>query len=662
MRIPGLATLLLTTLTALPHPPTPTYYNSSNTPTKDTPVSAPEPIVGSALATDTPASAPLPPAPGSAPSETAPAAAPADSPPAPDSGATDPTATQDAPATPPTAPSTPTPGADIAPLATAYIQTAPDSAPSGATDPAAAQAPDPTNDEAPQAPPAAAPTPPAPDFTRVQAATAFETSPHTRTLSPQSPARALGIPAGGAHRHIRVRTSETGATWSPWIETPTDPESGTLVWFDAPARLVEVQGAGDEPLMLIDPGVTPPLPANARAATPDIRGRADWCPAPFVCPKGANPTRTTPTHLVVHHTASANAASDWAAVMRSFWELHVKGNGWDDIGYNFLVDPAGTAWEGRGDGVLGAHFSAVNTATAGISLIGTFTSQAPSPQALDTLVGLLNWQAAKYSLDPLAQTLHSASGLELNVISGHRDAGLSPRASGRTECPGVALYPLLPALRERVCQLTPGCRPAAERPNSCASAQSPCLSRYGVVNSATFDARPVARGSIAAAFGANLEGLTALVNGRQAPIVGATPNQLNILIPAATEPGTARLQLTDGPTVRAERLIWVTETAPAIYAALNHDDQTVNAPSAPVAAGRPLTLYLAGAQQNLAWSASLGSTPVTDRLYLGPAPGFPGLWQANLVVPDSAEPGPHDLTLSVSGVPSPPFRVEVRRP
>jgi uncharacterized protein (TIGR03437 family) len=475
-------------------------------------------------------------------------------------------------------------------------------------------------------------------------------------VSAPSLARALGIPARAGHRHVRVRTSVDRQAWSNWLETTTDPESGTLVWIDSPFRFAEIQGLPESaPVLLIDPGVTP-----RQVTEPGIQGRAAWCPAPFSCPKSAAPSSTRPTHLIVHHTASSNAATDFPALMRAFWELHVKGNGWADIGYNFLIDPTGTAWEGRGDGVLGAHFSGVNTATTGISLIGTYTGVPPSAPALATLVELLTWQAQKYNLDPNAATLHAASGLELNVISGHRDAGLSPRASGRTECPGVALYPILPAIREQVCRNIPGCLPANARPNTCDGASLPCLSRGGIVNSASFDSRPVTPGSIAAAFGARLEGHTARVNNRPAQIVGATGNQLNILIPAATEPGTARLELLDGPEVKAQSLFSVTEVAPAIYAALNHDTQTLNTVRQPVLAGRPLTLYLAGAQPSQPWSASIAGLEA-ERLFLGAAPGFPGLWQANLNVPEAVPQGANRLVLTISGVPSAPLEIEVAK-
>ena len=159
--------------------------------------------------------------------------------------------------------------------------------------------------------------------------------PATRRLTTSSQAHALGI-AAGRPVHVRVRTSSDAQRWSPWREYEADPLEGTLIWFDSPVKFVEVDGASDDTrLLLIDPGVTPALSQIRRHAEGEVLGRAAWCPSPFVCPKNSAPSPTTPTHLIVHHTAGTNTATDWAAVTRAIWELHVKGNGWADIGYNF---------------------------------------------------------------------------------------------------------------------------------------------------------------------------------------------------------------------------------------------------------------------------------------------------------------------------------------
>lgn len=193
-----------------------------------------------------------------------------------------------------------------------------------------------------------------------------------------------------------------------------------------------------------------PLPANLT--------RTQWCPAGN-CPPSPDPTLTTTTHLIVHHSAGTNNSNDWAAVVRAIWDFHVNGNGWADIGYNWLIDPNGIIYTGRGDGILGAHFCAQNTATTGVCMLGDFTAITPTAAAIASLQSLLAWKACDVGADPLGASFHPPSGLNLQHISGHRDGC-------NTACPGDAFYPLLPAVRQGVADhINTGCEAtAAEEP------------------------------------------------------------------------------------------------------------------------------------------------------------------------------------------------------
>src|SRR5205814_3514016 len=94
---------------------------------------------------------------------------------------------------------------------------------------------------------------------------------------------------------------------------------------------------------------------------------------------------------VVHHTVNVNnyTAAQSAAIVRGIEVYHVKGNGWNDIGYNFLVDKYGQVFEGRYGGVdqnvVGAHSQGFNTGSVGVAVIGTYNSSAISAAAKSSL-------------------------------------------------------------------------------------------------------------------------------------------------------------------------------------------------------------------------------------------------------------------------------------
>lgn len=271
-----------------------------------------------------------------------------------------------------------------------------------------------------------------------------------------------------------VRFSADGREWLPWsfcepdlhaAELP-DRTVGQLRFEDASLRFFQLRSdvdVAEAVFHFYSPGPTtlPSAPdeisgeltAACPCPLPAFKNRADWCPAGN-CPPAANPAFTSVTHLIVHHSATSNTASDWAAVVRSFWDFHVNVNGWADIGYNWLIDPNGVLYQGRSDNVLGAHFCGANGQTMGVCVIGNFTTVTPTAAALDQLRNLLAWKACNVGVDPLGMMLHPNSGLNLFHISGHRD-GCS------TECPGNAFYPMLPTTRlavagyiDNVCSIT----------------------------------------------------------------------------------------------------------------------------------------------------------------------------------------------------------------
>src|SRR5439155_231153 len=100
-------------------------------------------------------------------------------------------------------------------------------------------------------------------------------------------------------------------------------------------------------------------------------------------------------NAIVHHTAGTNSysKSQSAAIVRGIEVYHVKGNGWNDIGYNALVDKYGQVFEGRYGGmdknVVGAHAEGFNTGSVGVALIGTYQSAAPTTAEKTALADLL---------------------------------------------------------------------------------------------------------------------------------------------------------------------------------------------------------------------------------------------------------------------------------
>ena len=81
---------------------------------------------------------------------------------------------------------------------------------------------------------------------------------------------------------------------------------------------------------------------------------------------------------------------------------HRDGNGWNDVGYNFLVDRYGQVFEGRAGGVdqaiVGAQAQGWNTVSTGIACLGTFTDVAQTEAGLDALARLIGWKLSVHGV------------------------------------------------------------------------------------------------------------------------------------------------------------------------------------------------------------------------------------------------------------------------
>ena len=176
---------------------------------------------------------------------------------------------------------------------------------------------------------------------------------------------------------------------------------------------------------------------------PDYTDRENWCTIGNCNPTN-NPVNTNVTHLIVHHSAGSNSSNNWSAVVTAIWNDHVFGNGWSDIGYNWLIAPTGQLFQGRGFDKQGAHFCGDNGGTMGICMLGTYSNVQPNFLAIQKLTDLLAWKCCLEEFDPLSIAFHPSSNLELDRISGHRDGVCA------TLCPGDKLYAFLPAIRTQV--------------------------------------------------------------------------------------------------------------------------------------------------------------------------------------------------------------------
>jgi hypothetical protein len=296
---------------------------------------------------------------------------------------------------------------------------------------------------------------------------------------------------GGGEPQIALRARKDGDDWTHWTPANGDGRSGDRLSTSAPVwvgeadwvqyrmsrqvpalrlHFVNTTGTATAKDRLLNglrrvahEAVVSIAPAwGASASQPRIHPRSEWggeqCPT-----RGVHYGRVRAA--VVHHTVTANdyTRDQAPAAILAVCRFHRNTNGWNDIGYNFVVDRFGRIWEGRDGGideaVLGAHAQGYNSQTTGIANLGEFTETPQSDAAIAAMARLIAWKLTNHGVRTSGTVRMTSAGgssarypygdtRRFQHILGHRDTGL-------TACPGDQLYFQLSDLRARVGERRP---------------------------------------------------------------------------------------------------------------------------------------------------------------------------------------------------------------
>jgi len=272
---------------------------------------------------------------------------------------------------------------------------------------------------------------------------------------------------GRATPDVEVRVRR-GSEWSRWRDLGVHGPGGSDPAWVGRARTLQYR------LDRRVPGLRLHFVAVGKRATTARSAQTTTTPFPYVtreqwgasgCVPREAPSYGSVKAVQVHHTVSLNDYTPEEApqIVLAICRYHRNSNGWNDIGYNALVDKYGTIYEGRAGGldqaVIGAHAQGFNSQTAGIANIGDYTSVGASPEALSATASYIRWKLGVHG-EPVSGpvTVTSAGGSEsrysagtqvtLERVIGHRD-------TGKTACPGDALYDQLDEIRALVEAGTP---------------------------------------------------------------------------------------------------------------------------------------------------------------------------------------------------------------
>ncbi len=249
----------------------------------------------------------------------------------------------------------------------------------------------------------------------------------------------------------RVSLGRYAGTESPTLQDLT------LTFIDTSDAPTTAEALAQQQALDAQPGAAPA--ALDSFPKPSVISRQVWCPYPGYDPQDCYPPVTyySVSHLIVHHTVTANTylPSESLAIVQAIWRYHTYTNDWGDIGYQYLVDLYGVAFEGHygGDNVVGIHAREANRGSMAVSLIGNFELNynppgiTPPSAMLNRAADLLAWKADQRDINVFdASDALPDISWGLPNLMGHRDV----YGGTQTSCPGSEAYALLPTLRQMV--------------------------------------------------------------------------------------------------------------------------------------------------------------------------------------------------------------------
>lgn len=292
-----------------------------------------------------------------------------------------------------------------------------------------------------------------------------------RTAPIAAPRRFDLVGLAGELRGLELRARPAGGQWSDWVETA----DGNPVYFGGADEVqlrtrgwrptgrlhyVNVSGASTRAGALVN-GARKALnaaflsavsivhpAADAAGPRPRMTSRAEWGAnrADGGCRPRTEPSRGEVSAAVIHHTVTANSYTPEQApgVVLGICRYHRNANGWNDIGYNALVDRFGRIYVGRAGGIrrpiIGAHAQGFNSQTTGIAVLGTHTTERIPPRAVRAFARFLAWKLPEHDVPIRGRTTLRSAGGSANRYPAGRQIRLPRilphRRVNLTACPG----------------------------------------------------------------------------------------------------------------------------------------------------------------------------------------------------------------------------------